>query len=77
MGQKLKGRGLEEERYPVRGTEDTDAAGIGDGGDELGARYVGAEGALDDAIIEPKNPSPTHLERRLGNSGRERGGEQK
>jgi len=44
----MRGRGA----YKVGEADKADGAGIGDGGGELGARDVGAERRLHDAVVE-------------------------
>lgn len=48
-------------KYPIGSSEDSDGAGVGDCGDELRAGDVGSQGPLNDAVVESKNPSPTHF----------------
>ena len=50
----MRGRGA----YKVGEADKADGAGIGDGGGELGARDVGAERRLHDAVVEAQDASP-------------------
>jgi hypothetical protein len=44
--------------YPVREADKTDASSVSDCGGELGARDVGAERRLHDAVVEPQDAPP-------------------
>jgi len=51
--------------HPVGEAKESDGAGVGDCGDELGAGDVGAERRLHDAVVEAQDAPPPGRHRHL------------